>query len=71
MDEVEPSWNYLQLFYTTDYISGMNADSSATAHPLIRSVKKPSEIPYISNIIYQKVKELVLLAKMYNNQCCP
>lgn len=52
---VEPDWNYKQLFYVGDFIAGMNADASKTAHPLVRNVVKPSEVNYISNIIYQKV----------------
>lgn len=55
VDLVEPDWHYWDLFYITDYTKGLNADASITAHPLIRTVKSPEEIPYISTIIYQKV----------------
>lgn len=55
LDEVEPDWDYKQLFYITDYIPGMNADSSITAHPLARTnIDSPSKIPYTSLITYQK-----------------
>lgn len=54
MATVEDEWDYKQLFYISDSIAGMNADASLTAHPLVRVVSTPSEIPYISNIIYQK-----------------
>ena len=57
---VEDDWDYFQLFFVTDYIAGLNADASQTAHPLVRVVNKPSDIPYISNIIYQKVRDMFL-----------
>ena len=56
---VEKDWDYLQLFFVTDSIPGLNADASPTAHPLVRVVNSPSDIPYISNIIYQKVRVLI------------
>lgn len=55
LDEVEPEWDYRQLFYITDYIPGMNADASITAHPLARTnIDSPSKISYTSLITYQK-----------------
>lgn len=54
VDLIEKEWDYYQMFFTTDYMAGMRSDASSTSHPLIRNVQKPSDIPYISTIIYQK-----------------
>jgi len=40
-----------------DYGSAVSADSSATSHPLVRTVDIPSQLEsYSSSIIYSKVK---------------
>ena len=52
---VEPDWDYLQIFYFTDFIPGLDADAKSNAHPLIRTdVNSPANMSYISSIIYQK-----------------
>lgn len=61
---IEPEWDYWQLFFVTDYISGMRSDASSTSHPLIRDVQKPGDIPYISTIIYQKGASIL---RMFEN----
>ena len=43
----------------SDYVTAVTADSSATSHPLVRTVESPLDVQqYSSSIVYSKVSLL-------------
>ena len=56
VDAVEKDWNFYDWFPVNRLAAAIDVDSLNSSHPIVKPINEPSQMAYMSAIVYSKVE---------------